>query len=80
MSNQESRKQRKAAHRTRPPIPVVTVNTFREDPLFPRIRRVVAEILEVGKEVAPVDVLVRMDLLTPAHTSPNVFAFPAEER
>ncbi len=67
MKNQESRKRRTAAHRTGPPRPVVTVHTFREDPIFPRIRRVVAEILQVGKEVAPVDVLVRMDLFTPAH-------------
>jgi hypothetical protein len=44
----------------------VTVATFRDDPLYPRIARAVAAILTEGKVVAPVDVLVRMDLLAPA--------------
>jgi hypothetical protein len=37
--------------------------TFRSDPLFPRIERVVATILEEGKVVRPVDVLMGMQLL-----------------
>jgi hypothetical protein len=41
----------------------VTVQDFRSDPMFPRIERVVAAILVHGKVVAPVDVLVRMDIL-----------------
>jgi hypothetical protein len=43
-----------------------TVDNFRDDPLFPRIERVVARILAQGKVVAPVDVLIGMDLLKPA--------------
>lgn len=43
------------------------MDTFRDDPVFPRIERAVVEILATGKVVAPVDVLVRMGLLTPAH-------------
>jgi hypothetical protein len=47
------------------PKPTVTVTNFREDPLFPRIERATAAILANGKVVAPIDVLVRMDLLKP---------------
>ncbi|MCC6898749.1 MAG: hypothetical protein IT377_07225 [Polyangiaceae bacterium] len=43
----------------------VTVQDFRSDPMFPRIERAVAAILVDGKVVAPVDVLVRMDILAP---------------
>ena len=43
----------------------VTVHDFRREPMFPRIERAVFEILTVGKVVAPVDVLVRMDILAP---------------
>ena len=43
----------------------VTVGDFRSDPMFPRIERAVAAILANGKVVAPVDVLVKMDLLAP---------------
>lgn len=43
---------------------IPTVDTFRDDPLFPRIERAVAAILAEGKVVAPVDVLVGMDLLS----------------
>src|SRR5438093_39628 len=39
----------------------VTVDDFRSDPMFPRIKRAVDAI----KVVAPVDVLVRMDILAP---------------
>jgi hypothetical protein len=43
----------------------MTVQDFRNDPMFPRIERAVAAILAEGKVVAPVDVLVKMDVLTP---------------
>lgn len=43
----------------------VTVDGFRSDPMFPRVERAVAAILAHGKVVAPVDVLVKMDVLTP---------------
>jgi hypothetical protein len=46
---------------------VVTIASYREDRLFPRIERAVAAILERGKVVAPVDVLVEMGLLAPEH-------------
>jgi hypothetical protein len=42
----------------------VTVATFRDDPLFPKISRAVAIILETGKVVRPVDVLIGMQLLS----------------
>jgi hypothetical protein len=41
----------------------LTPATFRSDPLFPRIERVVGTILETGKVVTPIDVLVGMQLL-----------------
>lgn len=50
---------------TRPTRPV-TVSTYRADPLYPRIVRAVAAILETGKVVAPTDVLTGMGLLTSA--------------
>jgi hypothetical protein len=43
----------------------MTVHDFRSDPMFRRIERAVAAIPVNGKLVAPVDVLVRMDLLAP---------------
>jgi hypothetical protein len=43
----------------------VTHSTFRSDPLFPRIEYVVGTILEKGKVVTPIDVLVGMQLLKP---------------
>jgi hypothetical protein len=46
--------------------PTVSVTTYRDDPLYPRIVRAVAAILENGKVVAPVDVLVAMGLLAPS--------------
>jgi hypothetical protein len=46
-------------------VPTPTVDDFRDDPLFPRIERAVGAILATGKVVAPVDVLVRMALLSP---------------
>ena len=42
-----------------------TLGTYRDDPLYPQIERAVAAILARGKTVAPVDVLVGMDLLAP---------------
>jgi hypothetical protein len=42
---------------------IVSVATFRSDPLFPKIERVVATILEKDKVVRPIDVLVGMQLL-----------------
>jgi len=43
----------------------VSLSTYRNDPLYPRIERSVAVILQKGKVVAPVDLLIRMGLLTP---------------
>ncbi len=43
----------------------LTVDNFRDDSQFPRIQAAVAEILASGKVVAPVDVLVKMELLAP---------------
>ena len=45
--------------------PTVSVDTFRDDPLYPRVARTARQILARGKVVAPVDVLVGMNLLTP---------------
>jgi hypothetical protein len=44
-----------------------TLATYREDPLYPRIARAVEAILQRGKVVAPVDVIVGMGLLTRDH-------------
>jgi hypothetical protein len=41
-------------------------NPSRQDPLFPRVERAVLAILARGKVVAPVDVLVEMEVLRPA--------------
>lgn len=40
-----------------------SAHPWQADPMRPRVERAVAGILAVGKEVAPVDVLARMDLL-----------------
>jgi hypothetical protein len=45
--------------------PNVSVASYRDDALFPRVERAVASLLANGKVVAPVDVLVAMDLLAP---------------
>ena len=45
------------------PRPSARVAKFRNDKLYPKIKRAVAARLAVGKIVAPVDVLVGMDLL-----------------
>ncbi|MBI3855898.1 MAG: hypothetical protein HY293_09440 [Planctomycetes bacterium] len=41
----------------------MSIASYRADPLYPRIVRAVASLLERGKVVAPVDVLVEMDHL-----------------
>ncbi len=43
----------------------MAVDSFKTDPLFPRIERAVAAILASGKLVTPVDALIRMELLKP---------------
>jgi hypothetical protein len=43
----------------------VSVDGFRGDPMFPRIERVVADLLAKGNVVTPVDVLIGMGLLRP---------------
>lgn len=60
---------RKAAKRRRSgrSAGAVTVETYRKDPLYPRIVRAVEVILRGGKVVAPVDVLVEMGLLEAKH-------------
>lgn len=45
------------------PFRTPTVETYHLDPLYPRIARAVAAILEGGKVVAPVDVLIHMGML-----------------
>ena len=51
---------------TRPRPAAVSVDRYRSDPMYRRIVGAVAAILERGKVVAPVDVLVGMGLLTRA--------------
>ena len=43
--------------------PTMTVDTYRDDPLYPRITRAVATIFAKGKVVTPVDVLIGMDVI-----------------
>jgi len=45
----------------------VSVDDFRNDPMFGKIERVVADLLTKGNVVAPVDVLVGMGLLRSEH-------------
>lgn len=45
----------------------VCVDSFRTDPMFPRIERTVAELLAKGSVVAPVDVLVGLELVRSEH-------------
>lgn len=51
--------------RAAPRAPTRDVATFRDDPLYPRIARAVAAILDQGQVVTPVNVLVGMGLLAP---------------
>jgi len=43
----------------------VIVDTYRDDSLYPRVAQAVEELLAKGNVVAPVDVLVHMELLKP---------------
>jgi len=45
--------------------PKVSVDTYRDDILYPRVVQAVEKLLARGKVVAPVDVLVQMGLLEP---------------
>lgn len=44
---------------------IPTISNYRQDTLYPRITQAVDAILQIGKVVAPVEVLIRMGLLTP---------------
>lgn len=48
------------------PVTKVSVDSYRGDPLYPRIVRAVEVLLARGKVATPVDVLVGMGLLDPA--------------
>jgi len=61
MRKRQTRNQAATARRAA----TVTVATYRDDPLYPRIERAVAAILAKDKIVAPIDVLVGMNLLAP---------------
>lgn len=65
MKDTPRQKARRNAGTAVPRKPAVTLATYRDDLLYPRIERGVAAILQEGKIVAPVDLLVRMDLLAP---------------
>ncbi|MFV2072216.1 MAG: hypothetical protein ACC742_06135 [Thermoanaerobaculales bacterium] len=43
----------------------VSIDTYRDDKLYPRVTRAVEKLLARGKVVAPVDVLIDMGLLEP---------------
>jgi len=43
----------------------MSFDSYRHDPLYPRIARAVEPLLQCGKVVRPVDVLVGMGLLHP---------------
>ena len=47
----------------------VSAHDFRDDPMFRRIERVVADLLARGVVVTPVDVLIGMGLLRPDRLS-----------
>ena len=57
----QRQRMRKTASSTR-----VSVDHYRDDPLYPRIVQAVEPLLARGKVVAPVDVLIGMGLLDPA--------------
>jgi hypothetical protein len=48
-------------------MPKIAVTGYRHDPLYARIACATDEILQRGRVVTPVDVLIAMDLLTRAH-------------
>lgn len=41
----------------------LAADTFRDDPIFPRIEQAVAELLRTGNVVAPIDVIIGLGLL-----------------
>jgi len=45
----------------------VSIANFRDDPMFPKIERIVGELLANGNVVMPVDVIIGMGLLQPEH-------------
>jgi hypothetical protein len=47
------------------PKALVSIGTYRDDKLYPRVTRAVEKLLARGKVVAPADVLVAMGLLDP---------------
>ncbi len=51
--------------RSTSPKEKVSVDTYRDDKLYPRVTRAVDKLLARGKVVAPVDVLIDMGLLKP---------------
>jgi len=53
--------------RGRSPRTNVSVTSYRDDKLYPRVAQAVEALLARGKVVAPVDVLVEMGLLDPKH-------------
>ena len=62
-ASSDQREMKPTARRTTATANSPSVANFRVDPLFPKIERAVASILAKGKVVAPVDVLVAMQLL-----------------
>ena len=50
-----------------PSKPPISVKDYRKDPLYPRVVGAVDGLLERGKVVAPVEVLIGMGLLTREH-------------
>lgn len=54
------------SHASRRPRPVSVAN-YRDDPLYPGICRAVDSLLQRGKVVAPVEVMIGMGLLAPQH-------------
>ena len=58
---------REAAGKGAPRRSTVGLASYREDALYPRLVRAVDAILQRGKVVAPVDVLIHMGLLMPEH-------------
>lgn len=58
----ERRPRRRASNRSSPPV---GIDSYRDDPLYPRVVRAVGVLLARGTVVAPVDVLVEMGVLEP---------------
>ncbi len=62
ISSQIARKQRPAIKK-KTSATMVSVEEYKNDPLYPRVVRAVTPLLAHGKVVAPVDVLVGMGIL-----------------